>query len=236
MIARLLLACALAFACLSVPANEPEFSFLDPMWVEDAQLPPSLRCIEARLERNHDLRVEDQITWAHEGTHYIDARLSRSPVRAFYCLRGRVARFRNPRISITRVARATPPALRGKIYNTYLANPDKLRVWDDDPLYIVHEWNAYTNGSQVRKELGWDRRGETLAYMAEMGVYVSVLISLTELEDPTYDLGPLVAFVRWNAARGKEIAGAQWNGLPAFVAAAEQSFAPALDLMFLQKE
>lgn len=236
MFTRLLLAWLLAGVCLSVPANEPEFSFLEPAWEENTHLPPSLRCIEARLERNHDLRVEDQITWAHEGTHYIDARLSRSPVRAFYCLRGRVARFRNPRISITQVARATPPALRGKIYNTYLANPDKLRVWDDDPLYIVHEWNAYTNGSQVRKELGWDRRRETLAYMAEMGVYVAVLISLTEMKDPNYDLGPLVTFVRWNALRGKEIAGDQWNGLPAFVAAAEQTYAPALDLMFLQKE
>jgi len=235
MFTRLLLLLSLTFACLSVPANEPEFSFLKPVWEENAQLPPSLRCIEARLERNHDLRVEDQITWAHEGTHYIDARLSRSPVRAFYCLRGRVARFRNPRISITQVARATPPALRGTIFNTYLNNPDK-RVWDDDPLYVVHEWNAYTNGSQVRKELGWERRGETLAHMAEMGVYVSVFVSLTELKDPAYDLGPLVAFVRWNALRGKEIAGDQWNGLPAFVAAAQQAYAPALDLMFLEKE
>jgi hypothetical protein len=236
MLIRALLAVWLTFVCLSVPANEPEFVFLEPMWEEDAQLPQSLRCIEARLERQHDLRVEDQITWAHEGTHYIDARLSRSPVRAFYCLRGRVARFRNPRVSITQVAMATPPALRGKIYNTYLGNPDKLRVWDDDPLYIVHEWNAYTNGSQVRKELGWDRRGETLAYMAEMGVYVSVLISLTETKDPTYDLEPLVTFVRWNARRGKEIAGARWKSLPAFVAACEELYPPALDLMMLKKE
>ena len=235
MFTRLFLALLLAFSCLNVPANEPEFSYMAPLRPEDHRLPLSLRCIEARLDEHHDLRVEDMITWAHEGTHYIDARNSRSPVRAFYCLRGRIARFRNPKISITQIARATPAALRGKIYATYLADRDRLRAWDDDPLYVVHEWVAYTNGSQVRKELAWEKRGETLAHMAEMGIYVAVLISLTETQDPAYDLGPLVTFVRWNAARGKEIAGAQWNGLPAFVAAAEQAFAPALDLMDLVK-
>jgi hypothetical protein len=235
MVTKLLLALLLACACLSLPANEPEFSYLAPTWQENAELPPSLRCIEARLARDHDLRAEDLITWAHEGTHYLDARHSQSPVRAFYCLRGRIARFRNPRVSLTQIARATPVLLRGNIYNTYLAAQDRLRAWDDDPLYVVHEWVAYTNGSQVRKELAWEKRGETLAHMAEMGVYVSVLVNLIETQDPAYDLGPLVTFVRWNAARGKEIAGTQWNGLPAFVKAAEQAFAPALDLMDLVK-
>jgi hypothetical protein len=221
---------------LFVPAAEPEFSFLAPLRPPDSRLAPTLADIESRLETNHDLRGEDMITWGHEGTHYIDSRLVRSPVRAFYCLKGRVARFRNPKISITRVAAGVPPKLRGAIFQSYLANPAKLKVLDDEPLYLLNEWLAYTHGSQIRKEIGWAARGETLQHMAEMGVYVSVLVDLTERLEPTYDLGPLVAFVRWNVARGKEIAGNQWNGLPAFVSAAEAAYAPALDLMDLVKK
>jgi hypothetical protein len=219
-----------------VPAAEPEFSFLAPLRPVDARLPPTLADIESNLEANHDLRNEDPITWGHEGTHYIDSRLVRSPVRAFYCLRGRVVRLRNPKISITRIAAHVPPPLRGAIYRSYLVNQAKLRVLDEEPLYLLNEWLAYTHGSQIRKEIGWDKRGETLRHMAEMGVYVSVLVDLTSQLDPTYDLRPLVTFIRWNASRGKEIAGDQWNGLPAFVSAAAAKYAPVLDLMDLIKK
>lgn len=232
----LLAALAWLFLSLYIPAAEPEFSFLESSRPHDPRLPPTLADIESRLEANHDLRSEDPITWGHEGTHYIDSRLIRSPVRAFYCLRGRVARLRNPKISITRVAAGVPPTLRGAIYQTYLANPAKLQVLDEEPLYLLNEWLAYTHGSQIRNEIGWTKRGETLRHMAEMGVYVSVLVDLTERLDPTYDLGPLVTFIRWNVSRGREIAGDQWNGLPAFVSAAEASYAPALDLMDLVKK
>jgi hypothetical protein len=219
-----------------VPAAAPEFAFLEPMRPLDTRLPPTLADIESRLPDTHDLRSEDQITWGHEGTHYIDARLTRSPVRVFYCLKGRIAKLRNPKISITRVAAAVPPKLRGAIYQSYLVNQAKLRVLDEEPLYLLNEWLAYIHGSQIRKEIGWTKRGETLRHMAEMGVYVSVLVDLTEKLDTTYDLGPLITFIRWNAARGREIAGDQWNGLPAFVSAAEAAYAPALDLMDLVKK
>lgn len=231
---QLLTALTLSLVCFSVSATEPAFSFLEPLHAERPNLPPSLRDIESRLLGNHDLRSEDEVTWAHEGTHYIDSRISRDPVRAFYCLRGRVARFRHPKISMAQVAAATPPRLRGDIYQHYLVTQRKH--WDNQPLYIVHEWLAYTNGSQVRKELGWEKRGETEKHMAEMGVYVSVLVSLTETQDPDYNLGPLVEFVRWNAARGKEIAGKRWNAFPAFVTACELPYAPAIDLMDLVKK
>lgn len=234
LILRLFAALVLSLICLSVPADEPEFSFLEPLHPVRPGLPLSLQDIESRLAADHDLRGEDEITWAHEGTHYIDSRLSRDPVRAFYCLRGRVARVRHPKISITQVAAAVPLKLRGAIYQQYLVN--QRRHWDQQPLYIVHEWLAYTNGSQVRKELGWEKRGETERHMAEMGVYVSVLVSLTETHDPDYNLGPLVTFIRWNVARGREIVGERWNGLPAFVTACELPYAPAIDLMDLVKK
>ena len=231
---RLFLAILLGVVGLHVPAAEPEFSFLEPLHPTRPGLPPSLQDIESRLLADHDLRVEDEVTWAHEGTHYIDSRLSRDPVRAFYCLRGRVARFRHPKISIAQIAAAVPKPLRGNIYQQYLVNQRKH--WDSQPLYLVHEWLAYTNGSQVRKELGWEKRGETERHMAEMGVYVSVLVSLTETQDPDYNLGPLVTFIRWNVARGKLIVGERWNALPAFVTACEIPYAPAIDLMDLVKK
>lgn len=231
---RLALTLLLAGACFTLPADEPVFGFLEPVRSVNTALPPSLQDIESRLPLNHGMSDEDFVTWAHEGTHGVESRHSRPPTRAFYVLRGRVARFRQPKISITEVAAAVPEPLRGKIYKHYLGTQTKW--WNEDPLYLVHEWNAYTNGSQVRKELGWVKRAETEAHMAEMGVYVSVLVSLTETKDPAYDLGPLVAFVRWNVARGQEIAGDRWNGLPAFVSAAEATYAPALDLMNLNRK
>lgn len=228
-----LLAVVLILCAHLATANEPEFSFMAPLRTVDPALPPSLQDIESRLLPDHDLRVEDPITWAHEGTHYIDSRHSRDPVRVLYCLRGRFVRFRHPRISILDVATAVPPALRGGIYKHYLVAQTKW--WNDQPLYLLHEWNAYTNGSQVRKELGWEKRGETERHMAEMGVYAAVMISVAETKDPEYDLGPLVRWIRWNARRGREIVGERWTGLPAFVTACELSYAPAIDLMDLKE-
>lgn len=227
---RKILAAAVVL-CATAQADEPEFLFLPPVRQVNSALPPSLRDIESRLPLNHDLRDADFVTWAHEGTHGVDSHNSRGNVRAFYVLGGRLAKFENPRITITEVAAAVPAALRGRIFEHYLVTQKKW--WEDQPLYIIHEWIAYTNGSQVRKELSWVKRGETEAHMAELGVYVSVLVDLTAKRDPEYDLGPLVTFVRWNVARGKDIAGDRWNGLPAFVAAGESVYPPALDLMDL---
>lgn len=227
---------ALIFACVSAraAANEPKFFELKPLRAANPTLPPTLRDIESHLLPTHDLRNEDEITWGHEGTHYIDARLSLRPVRTFYCLRNRVVRIKSPKISMAQIAAAVPPPLRGRIYEHYLVT--QAKYWDDQPLYIVHEWTAYTHGAQIRKELKWDKRGETEKYMAEMGVYVAVLVELTERLDPDYDLEPLVAFVQWNAARGREIAEDRWIDLPAFKTAAELPYVPAVDLMNLNKE
>lgn len=229
----LFIAGALVFLANTTPAAEPEFLFLQPIRTVNSSLPPSLQDIESRLPPDHGMHDEDFVTWAHEGTHAIDSQHSRDPVRAFYVLGGRLAKFRHPRLTITEIAAAVPHKLRGKIYSHYLVAQTKW--WNDQPLYVVHEWVAYTNGSQVRKELGWVKRGETEAHMAEMGVYVATLVSLTETKDPAYDLGPLVTFIRWNVARGRLIAGDRWNGLPAFVSACEQPYAPAIDLMDLEK-
>lgn len=223
-----------ATSCGALPAEEPVFAFLAPVRSVNTALPPSLQDIESRLPPDHGMHDEDFVTWAHEGTHGVDSQHSKPQTRAFYVLRGRMAKFRQPKISIEEIAAHVPSALRGKIFKHYLGT--QLKWWNDDPLYLVHEWNAYTNGAQVRKELGWAKRAETEAHMAEMGVYVSALVSLTETRDPTYDLGPLVTFIRWNVARGREIVGSRWNGLPAFVSAAEATYAPALDLMDLVKK
>lgn len=234
MFARLLfISGVLALWATFVSASEPEFSFLEPLRKVNSALPPSLQDIESRLPPGHGMNDADLVTWAHEGTHGIDSRHSRDPVRAFYVLDGKMAKFRHPRLTITDVAAAVPHELRGGIYKHYLGTQTKW--WNEQPLYIMHEWIAYINGSQVRKELGWAKRGETEAHMAEMGVYVATLVSLTATKDPTYDLGPLVTFIRWNAARGKSIADDRWNGLPAFVSACEQAYAPAIDLMDLEK-
>jgi hypothetical protein len=231
---QFILAAVLAASCAAAFGDEPVFSFLGPLRPTNTGLPPSLQDIEARLLPGHDFHSEDFITWAHEGTHAIDLRYNNMPRRAFYVLRGRVVYLLQPNIALDRLAAHIPPKLRGQIFDRYLVRA--IPQWNANPLYVLHEWTAYTNGAQVRKELGWVKRAETEAHMAEMGVYVSALVSLTAVEDPKYDLEPLVTFVRWNVARGQEITGNRWNGLPAFVSVAEAKYAPAIDLMDLKKD
>jgi hypothetical protein len=60
---------------------------------------------------------------------------------------------------------------------------------------LCDEWVAYLRGSQIRKELGWDRRRETNVYCATMADYSQVLCDMAK-QVPNYDSSVLVGFCR----------------------------------------
>ena len=98
---------------------------------------------------------DEPMTAAHETSHGIHAHLRNyeSPpgprVNAFYVLDDRVAFVVEPDIRKSDVNPHVPQVLRGPRYDLYLDGQD---AWDDTPLYLFDEWNAYCNGSQVGVE------------------------------------------------------------------------------------
>lgn len=105
--------------------------------------------LEDRMPLDHAYRDKNLITWAHETTHGLNSRL-RMANRGWECYyvgsigkrNGCYYRLKNPRtMRLSQVY--VPPLLEGKTYKTYLGN----RSWDDNPLYLLDEWVAYTNGT-----------------------------------------------------------------------------------------
>lgn len=97
----------------------------------------------------------DEEGTAHELTHSIGFELrlvaTRTDPRAtgFYVLGGRAAILREPNFRKAQVAALVPPSVRRYRYDLYLAGQ---AGWDDRPLYVWDEWNAYVNGATVAVE------------------------------------------------------------------------------------
>lgn len=67
-------------------------------------------------------------------------------INAFYMLRGQIAVVEEPDFLIRNVQKHIPKSLRGYRYQLYFV--DQLRDWDDTPLYVFDEWNAYICGGE----------------------------------------------------------------------------------------
>lgn len=146
--------------------------------LRNSGIPGHLGDIENRMPPGHIYRDSDKITWGHETTHGINARLRNQYARprgnAFYVLGNRAALIQEPPTTLTRVADAVPGYMRGRIYDLYLVN--SRQWWDGEPLYMVDEWVAYCNGSAVGMQLGqYDRAVDSLQNAFELAGYVAVM-------------------------------------------------------------
>ncbi len=94
----------------------------------------------------------DPITAGHETSHGIHAHLrvyvhqGSERVNAFYVLGDKAAYVVEPGIRKSAIAAHVPASLRGSRYALYITGQV---AWDDTPLYIWDEWNAYVNGAEV---------------------------------------------------------------------------------------
>jgi hypothetical protein len=191
------------------PAAPDFFPGPSPIRQPRGDLPRQLADVYARLERPEYWRDEsapnDLITWVHEGTHGVSARIPRRPgYHAIYLLDGRAVYLKHPRLTIADVAAAIPPAERGEVFQLYLV--EQRRYWNAEPCYLLEEWTAYIHGAAIRAELGQKTRGETVRFALEMERYARTLLNLAKRDSGYNETEKLAAFIEWNAARLRRIA------------------------------
>lgn len=157
----------------------------------------------------------DKITYVHETSHGIHAHLRNNlndtgqRVNAFYVMNDRAVLVVEPGLRKSQVARYVPQALRGSRFGTYVTGQT---AWDDRPLYIWDEWNAYINGGQVGVELvqegkwsgGW-RDG--VAGQLEFTVYaIATAMAVHELDPEYFEANAQFReFLAFNTRRAMEV-------------------------------
>jgi hypothetical protein len=156
----------------------------------------------------------DLCTDGHEVSHGIHAHLRNNyndtgqQANAFYVGDDRAAIVVEPDIRKSQVAPYIPASLRELRYGTYVTGQT---AWDDTPLYLWDEWNAYVNGAAVGVELfdcgkwtyGWRDQSGNIEFV---GYALAVGMAVEEL-DPDYFAGypQFREFLAWNLARSMDL-------------------------------
>ena len=200
-----------------------------------------LNDIDSHMPAGHQYRDGNKITWAHETTHGINADVrnkhyqpNQRRVNAFYVLNDRAAVITEPPITIAQMADMVPQDLRGPSYQLYLVQ--QRRDWNNEPLYLMDEWTAYTNGTECGRELnaqGWDFE---LLQAHNFNVYCLYLAKAIQERCPDYDDKQFKAYLMWNMARVFRLTEGSITSRPARMALVEPEYMTALDLHFGKKK
>jgi hypothetical protein len=169
----------------------------------------------------------DPITAGHETSHGIHAHLRNyeAPAgryNAFYVLGNHAAFVAEPNMRKSDIKPQIVTGLRGPRYNLYL---EQQTEWDDTPLYVFDEWNAYVNGAEVgvgQVEAGLYTGQWTDAVMGplEFTAYAIATAKAAKLNDPTYYATntQFRCFTAWNIKRamalyeaGRAMTQFQWD-------------------------
>jgi hypothetical protein len=149
---------------------------------------------------------DDLVTHVHELTHGVSNRLHASTIKhGIYLLDGKGIILNHPKVTIEQVAHSVPKSERGRIFDLYMVQQRK--DWNDSPIYLLDEQNAYIHGAIAHQQLRLGKkREETFAHAREMEGYVNHLVKVIEKRDPDYpDMDKLKAFVAWQSNRLKSI-------------------------------
>ena len=160
--------------------------------------PPTLREIVNRVsdesyrycQYDQHGRPVDAITVAHECHHMLSASLSTPGYQGIYLGSGYAVRVKIPenfRMSMVSV----PKEEQTSRYRLYLV--DSRKWWDDDPVYLADESLAYLAGARVRRELGWEKRGETIRNGLELLEFYRKAVEVVRRCDPDYDISSMEA-------------------------------------------
>ncbi|MEZ4228272.1 MAG: hypothetical protein R3B89_03845 [Polyangiaceae bacterium] len=158
---------------------------------------PTLTDIMQRKPARETGTWPDEEGTAHELTHSIGFELRLAATRTdrratgFYVLGGRAAILHEPSFRKAQVAALIPPSLRRYRYDLYLAGQPG---WDDRPLYVWDEWNAYINGATVaieRYQLGLEPHTtfavkDVVLAVLEFTVYAAADILAAMQYEPSY--------------------------------------------------
>ena len=134
-------------------------------------------------------------TNVHETCHMISNQIrnergSNGKFNGFYYENGRGLTIKEPNLTIVDVRDYVPKNLRGMRYNLYFN--DQVKYWNDQPLYIMEEWNCYMlGGSCAVKDAELDmklERTDAVAGCFEFMVYSTALFMSIKDKDPNYDI------------------------------------------------
>lgn len=155
---------------------------------------------------------KNMMTWGHETSHGIHAYLRNTfgppgiGVNAFYLLNGQYALVNEPKIRKSAAGPYVPNVLRGFRFEGYVLGQ---KEWDDRPLYIFDEWNAYVNGGATavelaKKNLWTDGNLDAVRGIIEFNVYALATAMAVKEGDPTYyaDYKQFREFIAYNIRRG----------------------------------
>lgn len=137
---------------------------------------------------------DDAITAGHETTHGIQAHLRNYVApqsigyNAFYVLGNKAAIVAEPHMRKSDIKAHIMTVLRGPRYQLYL---EQQTEWDDTPLYVFDEWNAYVNGAevgvgQVQANLYTGQWTDAVMGPLEFTAYAIATAATIKDKDPTY--------------------------------------------------
>lgn len=135
----------------------------------------------------------DRQTKVHETVHDINNSIRnkaggiQNRMNGFYCLKGKGIVFKEPNLRKSQVKVFIPQSLRSDRYNLYIENsPD----WENQPLYIIDEWVAYTISGMSAVEdhqngLLKEHTDQVFGCL-EFSIYATSLCIAIEKYDPEY--------------------------------------------------
>jgi hypothetical protein len=131
----------------------------------------------------------DSATITHECVHDVSSRLrkiSGPQYNCFYILDGFGYKVKEIKtFKLKDVAQKIPPEYRGDIYQLYLVSQQKY--WNDEPSYILDEWNAYTCGTAAALRDKDNVRAQDSGFrMLEMAIYAQYLKDMAKQNDITF--------------------------------------------------
>lgn len=104
------------------------------------------RCPNAKV-----FKGGDSIEFAHEATHGVIASLKSDGKYTIYILEGRGYILVEPKLKLSDIAKKIPKELVGNNFRLYLLK--QSLYWDDEPLYLMNEFIAYSNAACVADQL-----------------------------------------------------------------------------------
>lgn len=207
---RLVLAIVLIIValCIGSQLEAQEFhTYPEQRCVKDQGYGMVVNDLEAHARKGHPMRNEaDPGNWVHELTHQVNSDIrckTKANDNAFYILDGHYFILLEPKVTLKQVAAAVPKAERGTFYKVYLI--EMRRWWNNEPLFVLDEMTAYTNGLLYHVVSGTDDAHRLLA-VKEFMDYADALVRTVKRYDSNYSqLEELEAVVKYQKERALNI-------------------------------
>lgn len=133
-------------------------------------------------------RGKDKVNWAHEGTHSVNSRIRNlnKVDNGYYLLYGDAISLKHPKFKLKDIAKSVPKDKRCSLYKLYIVK--QQRSWNNEPLYVLDELVAYTNGAVIGVEYIDDpkvkrRAVESYTKAVKMYFFADIAYDLCKEED-----------------------------------------------------